>query len=321
MRGATNARGDRRRSRPAAMSQRHDALDWVLLLTLVGMWGSSFFFIEIALRSITPLTLVAIRIALGAILLFAAMRALDLPTPRDARRWGYFGVLALIGYCLPFLLIAWGQQSVDSGLAGILVGFMPLATLLLAHRFIAGEQVTAAKLTGFVLGFAGLAVLLGPEALREWRGAGTELLGQLACLGGALCYAGNSIVTKRMPPTHALVAAAWTTTLAAVLMLAVAVAFDDPLALEPDWPAVATCIWLGIGPTAIATLVYFRLIARAGPTFMSLVNYMSPVVAVSAGVVFLDEPLRPSALAALALILVGIALATRRDARRRARAA
>ena len=124
-----------------------------------------------------------------------------------------------------------------------------------------------------------------------------------------------------MPPTHALVAAAWTTTLAAVLMLAVAAAFDDPLALEPDWPAVATCIWLGIGPTAIATLVYFRLIARAGPTFMSLVNYMSPVVAVSAGVVFLDEPLRPSALAALALILVGIALATRWDARRRARAA
>ena len=303
------------------MSQRHDSLDWLLLLTLVAMWGSSFFFVEIALRSITPLTLVAIRIALGAMLLFGAMRLAALPTPTDLRTWSFFGVLALIGYCLPFLFIAWGQQSIDSGLAGILVGCMPLATLLLAHRYIPGEHITAAKLAGFVLGFCGLALLLGPEALRQWRGTGTELLGQLACLGGALCYAGNSIVTKRMPPTHALVAAAWTTTLAAVLMVLLAFTFDDPLALQPQWPEIATCIWLGVGPTAIATLVYFRLIARAGPTFMSLVNYMSPLVALSAGAMFLDEPLRPSALAALALILSGIAIATRWDARRRARAA
>jgi drug/metabolite transporter (DMT)-like permease len=302
------------------MSQRHDALDWMLLLTLVGMWGSSFFFIEIAIASITPLTLVAIRIALGALLLFAAMRLLKLPTPRDARTWRFFGVLALIGYCLPFLFITWGQQTVDSGLAGILVGFMPLATLLLAHRFVAGEHITGAKLIGFVLGFAGLAALIGPEALRQWRGTGTELAGQLACLGGALCYAGNSIVTKRMPPTHPLVAAAWTTTLAAIVMSIAALAFDDPFGLRPDGVALATCIWLGIGPTAIATLVYFRLIARAGPTFMSLVNYMSPVVALSLGALFLDEALEPSALAALALILSGIALATRWDARRRPRA-
>jgi drug/metabolite transporter (DMT)-like permease len=262
---------------------------------------------------------VTIRIALGAALLFGAMRVLKLPAPRDPRTWCYFGVLALLGYCLPFFFIAWGQQSIDSGLAGILVGCMPLATLLLAHRFIVGEHITTAKLIGFVLGFAGLAILLGPEALRQWRGTGTELLGQLACLGAALCYAGNSIVTKLMPPTHALVAAAWTTTLAAAAMLIVAFALDDPLALRPDAAALATCIWLGVGPTAIATLVYFRLIARAGPTFMSLVNYMSPVVAVSAGALILHEPLRPSALAALALILGGIALATRWDARRRSR--
>jgi drug/metabolite transporter (DMT)-like permease len=300
------------------MSRSHDGIDWLLLLTLVGMWGSSFFFIEIALRSISPLTLVAIRIALGAAALFAAMRMLRLPTPRDARTWSYFTVLALLGYCLPFFFITWGQQSVDSGLAGILVGFMPLATLLLAHRFIAGEHITGAKLVGFVLGFAGLAVLLGPEALRQWHGTGSELLGQLACLGGALCYAGNSIVTKRMPPTHALVAAAWTTTLAAAIMLVVALLFDDPFALQPDFAAVATCVWLGIGPTAIATLVYFRLIARAGPTFMSLVNYMSPVVALSLGALILEEALQPSMLAGLVLILGGIALATRWDARRRA---
>jgi len=299
------------------MSQRRDAIDWLLLLTLVAMWGSSFFFIEIAIRSVTPLTLVAIRITLGAALLFAAMRLLKLPTPRDPRTWRYFVALALLGYCVPFFLIAWGQRSIDSGLAGILVGSMPLATLLLAHRFVPGEHVTPAKLAGFMLGFGGLAILLGPEAVRQWRGTGTELLGQLACVGGALCYAGNSIVTKRMPPTHALVAAAWTTTIGAGMIVVVALALDRPFDLRPDLDAVLTCVWLGVGPTAIATLVYFRLIARAGPTFMSLVNYMSPVVAVGLAALILDEPLEPRMLAALAAILGGIALATRWDARRR----
>jgi len=302
------------------MSAQRDSLDWLMLMTLVAMWGTSFLFIEIALRSVAPLTLVAIRVTLSAVLLFGAMRVLRLKTPHGARTWSFFTLLALLGYCLPFFLITWGQQSVDSGLAGILVGFMPLATLLLAHRFIEGERITRAKVAGFVLGFAGLAVLLGPEALNQWRGTGTEFLGQLACVGGAMCYASNSIVTKRMPTTHALVAAACTTTIAAVIMLGIAFIVDAPWSLPSNPVAVAACVWLGIGPTAIATLVYFRLVARAGPTFMSLVNYMSPVVAVSVGAVFLDEPLRPAALLALALILGGIALATRWDGRRRARA-
>ncbi len=192
---------------------------------------------------------------------------------------------------------------------------MPLATLLLAHRYVAGERITPAKILGFALGFGGLVILLGPEALGELRGTGTALWGQLACLGGALCYAGNSVVTKRMPATHPLVAAAWTTLIAAALMLAAALAFDRPAEVRTDWAAIATCIWLGVGPTAIATLVYFRLIARTGPTFMSLVNYLSPLVALSAGALLLDEPVRPAALAALGLILTGIALATRWDAR------
>ena len=297
------------------MSAQRDSLDWLLLLTLVAMWGSAFYFIEIALRTMTPLSLVAFRLVLAAALLFAAMHALRLPTPRDAATWRYFAVLSLLGYCLPFFFIAWGQQRIDSGLAGILVGFMPLATLLLAHRYVAGERITPAKIVGFALGFGGLVILLGPEALGELRGTGTAFLGQLACLGGALCYAGNSVVTKRMPATHALVAAAWTTLIAAVLMLAAALLFDRPSELRADWTAIATCIWLCVGPTAIATLVYFRLIARAGPTFMSLVNYLSPLVALSAGVLLLDEPVRPAALAALGLILSGIALATRWDAR------
>jgi drug/metabolite transporter (DMT)-like permease len=293
------------------MNPRRDGLDWLMLLTLVALWGSSFLVTELALRALSPLTLVAARVAVAATVLLAAMRALRLPLPRDRRSWGFFGVLTLLGYCLPFFLVAWGQQSVDSSLAGILVGFMPLATLLLAHRFVPGERITPAKMAGFALGFVGLVVLIGPQALGHVHGTGTALLGELACLGGAVCYAANSVVTKRMPTTHALVAAACTASLSAAIMTVMALVLDAPWALRPDPAAWAACIWLGIGPTAIATLVFFRLIARAGPTFMSFVNYLSPLVAVGAGTLLLGEPLRLEALAALGLILSGIALATR----------
>lgn len=295
------------------LRRQHDSLDWLLLLSLVAMWGTSYAVIELALRSVATLTLVTARIVLGAVVLLAAVSALRLRAPRDARTWAFFGVLALLGYCLPFFLITWGQSSIDSGLAGILVGFMPLATLLLAHRFVDGERITATKIAGFVVGLCGLTLLLGPEALRHWRGSGTALLGQLACLGGALCYAANSVVTKRMPTTHALVAAAWTTTIAAVIMLLVVVIVRPPLPSALERGTALACVWLGLGPTAIATIVYFRLIARAGPTFMSMVNYMSPVVAVATGALLLGEVIGMSALLALALILGGIALATQRQ--------
>lgn len=299
------------------MSARRDGIDWLMLVALVAMWGTSFYFVEIALRTMTPLTLVAIRTALAAALLFAAMRVLRLPTPRHPKAWYFFFVLALTGYCVPFFLIAWGQQRIESGLAGIIVGFMPLATLLMAHRYVDGEQLTRAKSTGFVLGFAGLVVLLGPDALAQWQGSGTALLGQLACLCAAVCYAANSVVTKRMPTTQALVASAWTTTIAAGIMLCVALAIDQPWLLQPDTPSIAACLWLAVGPTAIATIVFFRLIARAGPTFMSIVNYLNPPVALVVGTLFLGESIDPSVLLALGLILGGIALATRWHVRSR----
>jgi len=299
------------------VSGSRDGLDWLMLLFLVAMWGTSFYFVEIALLTFTPVTLATCRIVLAAAILFGAMRVLRLPIPRRPKAWGFFFALALTGYCVPFFLIAWGQQRIDSGLAGIIVGFMPLATLLMAHRYVDGEHLTHAKLSGFVLGFAGLVVLLGPDALAQWQGRGTALLGQCACLGAAVCYAANSVVTKRMPATQAIVASAWTTTIAAAIMVCVALAVDRPWLLRPDVPGVAALLWLAIGPTAVATIVFFRLIARAGPTFMSTVNYLNPPVALVVGALFLGETIGPSALLALGLILGGIAVATRRHPRSR----
>jgi len=296
------------------MSARRDIFDWLMLATLVAMWGTSFLFNEIALDVLPPAMLVAARLVLGAAILAGAMMALRLAQPRGARTWAWLVLVAVVGNCVPYYLISRGQQSIDSGLAGILVGFMPLATLVLAHRFVPGERVTRTKIGGFLLGLVGLAVLVGPEALGHLRGAGTELAGQLACLGGALCYAANSVIVKRMPKMHALVAAAWTTLIAALVMMPVSLVLDDPGRISPDASALAACVWLGIGPTALATIVYFRLIERTGPTFMSLVNYMSPALALSAGALLLGEALRPAALVALAMILAGIALATRERA-------
>jgi drug/metabolite transporter (DMT)-like permease len=216
-----------------------------------------------------------------------------------------FIALAILGNCLPFFLIAWGQQTIDSALAGILVSVMPLATLVLAHFFVAGERVTRLRLVGFVIGFAGIVVLMGPTAL---TGLGGEALAQAAVLGGALCYAGNSVLARLTIATDFLVASTAVLIVASVLMVPIAVMVDHPWSGTPSAGSIAAIVWLGIGPTALATILYFRLIAAAGPTFMAIVNYLSPLVALLAGMTLMGERPGPTAVAGLLLILLGIAL-------------
>lgn len=294
------------------MRPRHDALDWGLLACLTLMWGSSYLFIKITVGAIPPLTLVAMRLAVGAVFLAGVIWALGLSLPRRPVVWMHLLALAVLGICMPLYLISWGQQRIDSGLTGILLAFMPLATLLLAHFFVAGERMTGNKLAGFVLGLAGIALLAGPEALKQLAGGSGEFLPRVAVAGGAVCYAVNTVIARLMPRTDARVAAAGTMLIGAALMLPLALLLDAPWTLRPTPLSVAACIWLGLVPTATANIVYFRLIARTGPTFVSLTNYLSPGVAVLAGWLILGETLNEMALLALALILGGIGLATRR---------
>jgi drug/metabolite transporter (DMT)-like permease len=235
------------------------------------------------------------------------MRARGLTLPRPGARWLPFVALAALGNCVPFFLIAWGQQYIDSALAGILISVMPLATLVLAHFFVAGERITAHRALGFAVGLAGIIVLMGPAALADLGGA----LAQLAVLAGALCYAANSVLARRTVAADFLVASTAVLIVASVLMVPVALALDYPYATAPTASSLAAIIWLGIGPTALATLLYFKLIAAAGPTFMAIVNYLSPVVALVAGVLFMGEQPEAAAIAGLLLILLGIALSRR----------
>jgi drug/metabolite transporter (DMT)-like permease len=278
--------------------------NWSLLFALVAMWGSAYMFMKIGVATVAPATLVASRVTLAALLLYAVMRARGLSLPPPGRRWLPLVALAILGNCLPFFLITWGQQTIDSALAGILVSVMPLATLVLAHFFVAGERVTRDRALGFVIGFGGIVVLMGPAAL---TGLGGEALAQAAVLGGALCYAGNSVLARRTVATDFLVASTAVLIVASVLMVPIAVLVDYPWA-APSARSVAAIVWLGIGPTALATILYFQLIAAAGPTFMAIVNYLSPVVALLAGMTLMDERPGPTAVAGLVLILLGIAL-------------
>lgn len=279
-----------------------------MLAALVAFWGSNFMFVKLGVSAVPPATLVAARLVIGAIILVTVVRALGYTFPPVGRAWTPYVVLAVVGNCMPFWFITWGQQAIDSALAGILMAAMPLATLLLAHFFVAGEGATRNRVAGFLCGFLGIVVLLGPAALSGLGGSRIEILAQLSILAGALCYATNVVYARVTLRGEVMVASAASVALAALISLPVAAAIDQPWRLAPDWQAVAIIVWIGVGPTAIATIVFFKLIASAGPTFMSLMNYCIPLVALLLGVVLLNEAPRANAYPGLVLILAGIAV-------------
>jgi len=281
------------------------------------MWGSSFMFTKVAVSALPPETVVAGRLVIAGAGLTALLFALGKALPGGRRLWLFFLALAVLGNALPFWLISWGQQRIDSGLAGILMAIMPLTTLVLAHFFVAGERLSPVRLAGFVLGFIGIVVLVGPDALLELEVGGTALLSELSVLGGAVCYAINTIVARHRPDGDPLVAGAGVMILASVLMVPLALAGGPPEIPAVPATAVLAVAVLGVVSTALATVVYFKLVSAAGPTFVSLINYLIPLWAVVLGMVVLDETPEWRALGALALILSGIALS---EAGRRAKA-
>jgi drug/metabolite transporter (DMT)-like permease len=279
-----------------------------MLLALVAFWGSNFMFVKLGVSAVPPATLVAARLTIGALILFAVVRALGHTFPPFGRAWFPYVVIALVGNCLPFWFISWGQQHIDSALAGVLMTIMPLVTLLLAHRFVQGERMTLYRFGGFVVGFLGIVVLMGPAALSGLGGSPVEVVAQLSVLCGAICYSANTVIARVKVRVDLMVAAAATVAIAALISVPVALALDRPWRLAPGLSTVAVVVWIGVGPTAIATFIYFQLIRSAGPTFMSLVNYLVPCVALGAGVALMDETPGASAYAGLALILAGIAI-------------
>lgn len=279
--------------------------DWLALLALTAMWGTAFMFNELALVAFPPSVLVAGRILVATAILVAYMRSTGIRLPPFGRAWIPMAVMALLGNVLPFQLIAWAQQSIDSSLAGILMAVMPLFVLTLAHFFVAGSRLTPYRVVGFVIGFSGVVLIIGPEALGGLRG-NASLWGTVAVLGAALSYSVNSIYARRLGAVNPVQLSAGMLVAASLLSLPGA-AIDISAVGTPGPAALVAILILGSLSTGVATLIYFRLVQGPGPAFLSTVNYLVPAWAVLAGALFLGESVSPLVYSGLLLILSGIA--------------
>lgn len=293
------------------------AKGWGGLAVLALTWGSAFAFISVGVETLPPSLVAFGRLALAAILLTAwtLHRRRPLPSLRD-RRWLWFAALGLFGNTLPFLLIAIGQREVPSGVAGILMGMTPLAIIAAAHFVLPGQKLTALKATGFLVGFSGILLLMGPSALEGM--ASTSFVMQALIFGATLAYATNAILYQAGPETSPSVVAAASLICAAVLAAPLALydlVFGPPIAPSPA--SIGAVAALGVLPTALAAIVYMGIARKVGAAFIALVNYAVPVVAALVGLA-LGERLEPTAWAALTVILAGIFIA-RRGARTSAR--
>ena len=282
-----------------------DHARYLLLVTLGAIWGSSFLFIEIGIATMPPLTLVAGRLLLAAVALTLFIRARGQRLPMDLTSWGGFVLLALVGNLVPFSLIGWGQLSVDSGLTAILMAVAPLIAAVLAHVWTGEERLSLRKMIGILTGLAGVVVLIGPDAL---GGLGDQAVAQLAIASAAACYATASVFARRLGHLSPTVASAGVMIAASVLAVPIALAVDAPWTTSPSAASLASVVVLGLVTTATANVLLYRTIQLAGATFVSLVNFLVPLVGVVCGAVILGERLDLSAFAALALILTALRL-------------
>lgn len=277
-----------------------------MLLLLAAIWGSSFAFIKVGVAEVPPFTLTAVRLGLAALFLLALMGFTRRGIPTGKKLWTMMVTSALIGNALPFCLIAWGQQSIPSGTSAILMGVMPLITMVLAHAFTDDEKINSRKVIGMIVGLAGLCVLVGPAAL---EGLTASVKGMIALLGAATCYGFNAVLIRRMKAPDRTAAVTMVMLVSAIMVLPFAFILEDPVAVDAGLKAWGAVITLGILHAAIATLIMFAIVARAGASFFSQLNLLVPVSGVIWAAILLSEVPGPHALAALGLIISGILIA------------
>jgi drug/metabolite transporter (DMT)-like permease len=264
------------------------AKEWGIFGLLGLIWGSSFLWIKIAVAEVGPFVLVSFRLLFGLIGLLAIMFFTKRSFARDRSTWLRFLVMAIINTAIPFVLISWGEKTIDSGLASILNGTVPLFTIVIAHFWLHDEKISFGRMLGLIIGFIGVIVLvsrdIGPQGLQG------DILGQLAVLLAAISYAtGITFSRKHLRGQNPLIQAASTLLIADAAMWLITPIVEHPLALPQlpiTWLALA---WLGLLGTCIAYLLWFTLINAWGATRASLVTYVFPVIGLILGIVFLHE--------------------------------
>lgn len=279
--------------------------DWGLLVLLSLLWGGAFYFYKVLDEAgLPPLAIVLGRVGIAALTLLPVLRISGLRLPSRLKDWVPFAVLGLTNNAIPFLLIAWGETQISSGLASILNATMPIFTAIVAHFSTADERFSSSKLAGIALGFVGIIVLFGRDAA---HGFNLTSVAQLACLGAAISYSIGIVYGKRLRATPPMVIATGQLVASSIIVLPIELLIDKPWTLPtPPWPAWAALAAMAVLGTSAAYIVYFSVLRSSGAVNASLVTLLVPVVALILGGVLLHETLQLTMIAGMALIFVGL---------------
>lgn len=280
--------------------------DWGLLLLLSVLWGGSFFFIEVALASLSPFSLVAVRVTLAALVLYLFMKIKQEGVPRNLAAWKSFLVMGCLNNVIPFCLIVWGQTQISGGLASILNATTPFFALVLAHFLTADEKLSVTKVVGLLIGFVGVIVIFGIDLLSE---VGSQTFAQFAILAAAFSYGLAGIFGRRFKTMgiSPMATATGQLTSSAVIMLPLAFLLEEPLSLmSAEANVIASVIGLAVLSTSLAYVLYFRILATAGATNLLLVTFLIPVSAILLGGLVLQEQLGSHQLLGMCIIFLGL---------------
>jgi drug/metabolite transporter (DMT)-like permease len=294
---------------------RPTRFEWLIFLALGVMWGSSYLFIKLSVDSFGTFTLITLRLLIGAAFLWLTLAATRTPLPRDPRVYRHLLVMAVINIAIPFSLITWAEQSVDSALAAILNSTVPLLVIVIAPLFLSDEPIRVNGLLGLAVGFAGVALIMSP-GLQHASGTAA---GMIALLGSSLSYAvGNVYARRNVRGLAPLIPAVFQVTFALLIVAVLAVLAERPWeTAHPDLEAWFSVVWLGIFGSGLAYLAYFRLLSRWGATRTSMVAYLLPIIGIVLGFLVRGEPIDGTLIGGTALVIAGVALVNGRWGRRR----
>jgi drug/metabolite transporter (DMT)-like permease len=294
-----------------AMTHPASRLDWLLFIVLGFLWGSSYLFIKIGVDAgLPPFSLVALRLLLGFGLLAAVVAVSRVVLPREPRVYGHLFVMALVNIVVPFSLITWAEQRVDSTIAATLNGAVPILVIPIAALVLRDEPLRAGRVVGVILGFIGVAVVVGFDPSTAVR---TDLAGALALIGSTTAYAVGAVYARRnVHGLRPMIPALFQVGFALVVASALAVVIDRPWERTIEPQALLAIVWLGFLGSGVAYLIFFSLLARRGAAGTSAVAYLLPVFGVLLGALVLHEAVDARLLGGLALIIGGIALVNAR---------
>ena len=282
------------------------AVEFALLMLLATLWGASYTFIKLGVATIPPLTLIAARTLIAGVLLLMVMRWRGLAFPMDAANWRRFMFQACLNSVIPFTLIAWAEQSLDAGLATILSSTSPIFAFLLTFAFTRHEPVAGRKLFGVAAGLAGICLVVGVQAL---RGLGIELVAQLAMVTATVSYAGAAIFSRGFKGLDPMIPAAGSLVCGAAILIPFSLV-DRPWTVAPSASSVLALLGLSVFSTALAFVIYFRLIQTLGSMGTTAQAYLRVPIGVALGVLFLGEALTPTAWIGLGCVVIGVAAMT-----------